>query len=55
MGEVYVRRLFSPWLYKDYIYKLTPLGREEARLLQTLHGFSEQVSGVSMVVLGYLV
>jgi len=55
MTKVVVKRQVTPWLYKDYIYKLTPLGREQARLLQILHGFSEQVSGVAMCVLGYLV
>ena len=51
MTKVVVKRQFTPWLHKEYIYKHSPLGREQARLLQILHGFSEQVSGVAMCVL----
>jgi hypothetical protein len=55
MTEVAVKRQFTPWLYRDFIYFLTPLGREQVRLLQILHGFSEQVSDVAVCVLEYLV
>lgn len=43
MTKVVVKRQFTPWLHKDYIYYSSPLGREESRLLQILHGFTDQV------------
>lgn len=46
MTKVIVKRQFSPWLYKDYIYYLSPLGREQVRLQKFLHSFTNQVSGL---------
>ncbi|KDR14497.1 cytochrome P450 4c3-like [Zootermopsis nevadensis] len=43
MTKVIVKRQFSPWLYKDYIYYLSPLGREQVRLQKFLHSFTNQV------------
>jgi hypothetical protein len=46
MTKVVVKRQFTPWLHKDYIYYSCPVGREQVRLQQILHGFTDQVSGV---------
>ncbi|GFG30378.1 hypothetical protein Cfor_12948 [Coptotermes formosanus] len=54
MAKVVVKRQFTPWLHKDCIYYSSPLGREELRLLQILHGFSDQVmSRGALCVSGY--
>jgi len=38
-----MRRVLRPWLHPDLLWKLSPSGREEARMLQILHGFTEEV------------
>lgn len=43
ISELFVHRQMSPWLYRRFIFKLTPSGVEQARVLKTLHGFTEKV------------
>ncbi|XP_039307309.1 cytochrome P450 4C1 isoform X2 [Solenopsis invicta] len=43
MGEFIVYRLLRQWLKNDWIFSLTPRGREQAKLLKILHGFTEKI------------
>ncbi|XP_021929273.1 cytochrome P450 4C1-like isoform X2 [Zootermopsis nevadensis] len=43
LTKILVHRQLSPWLYRQFIYNLTPIGREDARLLQILHGFTNRM------------
>ncbi|XP_075215342.1 cytochrome P450 4C1-like isoform X2 [Lycorma delicatula] len=36
-------RMFSPWLYNEWIYSLTPNGREYFKILRTLHTFTKMI------------
>ncbi|PNF41728.1 hypothetical protein B7P43_G03434 [Cryptotermes secundus] len=43
ISELFIHRQMSPWLHRRFIFKLTPSGLEQARVLKTLHGFTEKV------------
>ncbi|XP_036145805.1 cytochrome P450 4C1 [Monomorium pharaonis] len=43
MGELFVHRLFRPWLHVNWIYSLTPKGKEQKNILKILHGFTEKI------------
>ncbi|XP_069674758.1 cytochrome P450 4C1-like [Periplaneta americana] len=43
MSELVVHRQTAPWLHRRSVFKLTPSGREQGRVLKKLHGFTEQV------------
>ncbi|XP_011878432.1 PREDICTED: cytochrome P450 4C1-like [Vollenhovia emeryi] len=43
MGELLTYRLFRQWLQNDWIFSLTPKGREQIKTLKTLHGFTERI------------
>lgn len=43
LGMYAVKRILSPWLYFDFIYALTPSGRDETKLLEVLHQFTSEV------------
>lgn len=43
MTQLIVHRQLSPWLYRQFIFELSPAGREQARLLRTLHSFTDRV------------
>ncbi|XP_011706508.1 PREDICTED: cytochrome P450 4C1-like, partial [Wasmannia auropunctata] len=43
MGDLLVHRTMRPWLYFDWIFSLTPKGRDQKKLLKILHGFTEKV------------
>ncbi|XP_036142986.1 cytochrome P450 4C1 isoform X1 [Monomorium pharaonis] len=43
MGEICVYRFFRPWLYADWIFSLSPTGREQKQILKVLHGFTEKI------------
>ncbi|XP_036144046.1 cytochrome P450 4C1-like isoform X1 [Monomorium pharaonis] len=43
MGELIVYRLTRPWLYNDWIFLLTPKGREQRKILKILHGFTKKI------------
>ncbi|XP_036144300.1 cytochrome P450 4C1 [Monomorium pharaonis] len=43
MGELLIYRVLRPWLYNDWIFSLTPKGREQRKILKILHGFTEKI------------
>ncbi|XP_020289593.1 cytochrome P450 4C1-like isoform X4 [Pseudomyrmex gracilis] len=43
MGRFFVHRLQSPWLYPEWSFALSPTGRQQAKTLKILHGFTEKV------------
>ncbi|XP_036146947.1 cytochrome P450 4C1-like isoform X2 [Monomorium pharaonis] len=43
MGELCAHRLFRPWLYADWIFSLSPTGKEQKQILNILHGFTEKI------------
>ncbi|XP_036144121.1 cytochrome P450 4C1-like isoform X2 [Monomorium pharaonis] len=43
MGELFVYRILRPWLYNDWIFSLTPKGREQRKILKILHGFTKKI------------
>ncbi|XP_011858591.1 PREDICTED: cytochrome P450 4C1-like [Vollenhovia emeryi] len=43
MGELFIYRLLRQWLHNKWIFLLTQKGREQRRILKTLHGFTERI------------
>ncbi|KYM95340.1 Cytochrome P450 4C1 [Cyphomyrmex costatus] len=43
MTELLTYRFFRPWLHYDWIFSLTPTGREQTKILKILHGFTERI------------
>ncbi|XP_077521045.1 cytochrome P450 4V2-like isoform X2 [Amblyomma americanum] len=43
VGELFVERVFKPILHVDFIYGLTPMGREHRKCLESLHSFTRKV------------
>nr|ANC90156.1 cytochrome P450 monooxygenase CYP4M [Mamestra brassicae] len=43
MGMVFFNRFIKIYLYADFIYKFSPLGRLENKFLKVVHGFTEKV------------
>ncbi|XP_075215298.1 cytochrome P450 4c21-like isoform X2 [Lycorma delicatula] len=43
MNNINMTRLFAPWLFHNWIFNLTPIGRECNRTLKTLHSFTEMI------------
>lgn len=43
LGQLLLIRTFSPWVYSDFIYNLTPSGREQREIIKILHTFSSEV------------
>ncbi|XP_045478381.1 cytochrome P450 4C1-like [Harmonia axyridis] len=41
--EIFIYRWFRPWLHSDFIFALTSKGREQKKVLEILHGFSNKV------------
>jgi len=41
---IVIIRATRQWLHFDWIFSLTPKGREQAKILKILHGFTERVS-----------
>uniref|UniRef100_UPI003B5ACDA8 cytochrome P450 4C1-like n=1 Tax=Leptopilina boulardi TaxID=63433 RepID=UPI003B5ACDA8 len=41
--EVIIHRLFRPWLFDDFIFKLVPSGRTFMKYLPILHNFSHKI------------
>lgn len=43
ISELSLKRIFSPWLHPDIIYKYTEPGKRNAHLLDILHRFTSNV------------
>ncbi|XP_032690305.1 cytochrome P450 4C1-like isoform X2 [Odontomachus brunneus] len=43
LGQLLIYRIVRPWLFNDIIFALTPKGREQKKILQNLHGFTEKI------------
>ncbi|GLV45359.1 Cytochrome P450 4c3 [Carabus blaptoides fortunei] len=43
LGSLLVYRVFRPWLHTDFIYAFTSYGRQQNKLINTLHQFSMNV------------
>ncbi|XP_008550233.2 uncharacterized protein LOC103573114 [Microplitis demolitor] len=43
IGEIFYYRAVRPWLKSDWIFNLTAKGREQAKSLKILHGFSDKI------------
>ncbi|XP_077541892.1 cytochrome P450 4c3-like [Haemaphysalis longicornis] len=43
LGELFLERIFRPLLQVNFIFKLSPLGREYSKCLHTLHSFTRKV------------
>lgn len=41
--EIFVIRILSPWLWPDWLFFNTPLGREMSKQIDTLHKFTRGV------------
>ena len=43
IGQITMLRGVKPWLMYDFIFNLSPLGRENQQCVETLHKFTNQV------------
>ena len=43
-GMFAIERMLNPFHYVDFIYALTPEGRNSRKVLKRLHSFTDQVS-----------
>ncbi|CAG2112131.1 unnamed protein product, partial [Medioppia subpectinata] len=43
LGEILMKRVFSPWIAADFIFYKTPMGRKFKQSLNTLHSFTRTV------------
>ena len=41
--QITMERSVRPWLENDFIFNLSPLGRENRRCVKILHDFTNQV------------
>ncbi|XP_025267960.1 cytochrome P450 4C1-like, partial [Camponotus floridanus] len=41
--ELFIYRIFRPWLYNDLLFLLSPQGRKQKKVLKILHGFTEKI------------
>jgi cytochrome P450 family 4 len=43
MGQIFFRRSGTPWLYSDNVFRLLPLGKQQQKDLDILHGLTRSV------------
>uniref|UniRef100_UPI003B63BAC5 cytochrome P450 4C1-like n=1 Tax=Odontomachus brunneus TaxID=486640 RepID=UPI003B63BAC5 len=43
MSQLFIYRLFRPWLYPNLTFALTSAGRLQKKTLKSLHGFTEKI------------
>ncbi|KAJ9597715.1 hypothetical protein L9F63_011425, partial [Diploptera punctata] len=43
ISELLMTRMFTPWLFPDILYDLSPSGRRAKKLLKILHNFTDKV------------
>ncbi|XP_063229996.1 cytochrome P450 4C1-like isoform X3 [Bacillus rossius redtenbacheri] len=43
MSRLFQHRQISPWLWRPTVFDLSPSGREQKKVLATLHGFTDKV------------
>jgi len=43
MGEIFFRRLAQPWYHTETLFRLSPLGRQQQKVLDVLHSFTRSV------------
>jgi len=43
VADIVMRRTFSPWFHLDFLFRPTPLAKEQAKYLSTLHDMTDSV------------
>ena len=43
MGEIIFKRIATPWYDSDIVFRLTPIGRQQQKILAVLHGLTRSV------------
>ena len=43
MSQLFHTIILSPWLRTKWVFKISPTGREQQKVLKILHGFTERV------------
>ena len=43
MADIVMQRFFHPWFHFDFSFRLSPLGKNQAKYLATLHDMTNSV------------
>ena len=43
MADIVMRRVFKPWFHPNWLFRLLPLAKEQAKYLATLHDMADSV------------
>jgi poly-gamma-glutamate capsule biosynthesis protein CapA/YwtB (metallophosphatase superfamily) len=43
MGEILFNRLCKPWYHSEFVFRLSPLNRQQQKNLAVLHGLTRSV------------